>query len=1138
MVCTLINNAKNEINVNKFAILLILLFNMMTGLIIFQVQNNSSINTPTETLNQNFNNELPGLPQTIPSFNGFIENQGQISNSDVTYYYSTNIGNIGFTSTKIVVSKVLDSKTFSFELSFIGSNNIKPVGKNQLDFKLNYFKGHLSLTDISSWAEIWYYGIYPNIDLRYYYSSAGLKYDFIVHPGGMVEDINIRPSDNIQLSVLSESVTYHTRNQDSSILLKDTDLFVYQEDNKEISAQFITKDTTTSSYGFHIEIYDENQILIIDPYILTHSSVYGGSNEDQAYDIIMDSSENLIVVGKTFSSDFPNTSDFGSLGDWDIFVMKVNKTANKVVFSTIIGGSGDDEAYAVALDSNDDIFITGQTDSNFLNYSDYLDYSSGTEAFLLKLISDGTSIDYLTYIGGSGFDAARGIAIDQSNQVIIVGHTSSTSAKDVNDPGYQDSDFPLQEGSTSSHGGGTYDGFVSIFDNNSLNLIYSGYWGGNRDDYVNDVVVDNLDNIYFVGSTHSNNGFNITNAEEPTYGSGLSDAFISGMDYNGNVDFSTYWNTGSNSNENATALAYDSNLHSLYITGTTDTFGSIGDVFVLYFDIFDALTYAVEYIGANDNSIGEDIVVDSNGQVYVTGYTKDTTFDQYPLNPVFPGGEYSGFITVYESGLNSLVYSSLIGGDNNDYPQGIFANGSNNVYLTGYTSSSNYPLLLPESTPTSTSDKLFVSLFQLETFLPTIELLNVINNTVYQSGTQIDFNVTDIHSGISSYELEWLLDSTTINQSFNMLFENIFSFSLLNGDGLHTIRFAVADNNGNVAEKYFSFYTDDTSPNIQWIGPVNNSVQQSGVAFLMEIIDNSSLQTLLFNWDDNGNNTFSNVSQLFSPINDTIHILEIFAEDEVGNWAKSVLFVITDDTLPVINLISPDNNSIFQSDTHINISATDLHGLNLTLFNWDNGVNITGSITDNIKTPIIDQQHILTVYIQDIAGNWASAVFLYITDDTAPNITFISPLNTTLDISNISITFNVEDNILLDYVLYNWDGFQNQTITDPYQLTLVMNNTGHDLNIFAVDQAGNWANLTIGFTILSGDPEISETPDETSTTTGEDITSISMASNVSIPPFEFIQEGDVLTDLFIFVGILGGVATAGLLVITRFRRKS
>ncbi len=199
-----------------------------------------------------------------------------------------------------------------------------------------------------------------------------------------------------------------------------------------------------------------------------------------------------------------------------------------LVYSTYLGGSGDDHGQAIAVDPSGNVYVTGYTFSTNFPTANPLQgaYGGGTyDAFVAKLNSAGSALVYSTYLGGSGYDLGLGIAADASGNAYVIGDTSSTNFPTVN---------PLQAG----YGGGS-DAFVAKVNATGSALVYSTYLGGSGGDQGQGIAVDSSGNASVTGTTQSTD-FPTANPLQAKL-SGIGDAFVAKLNASGlALAYSTY----------------------------------------------------------------------------------------------------------------------------------------------------------------------------------------------------------------------------------------------------------------------------------------------------------------------------------------------------------------------------------------------------------------------------------------------------------------------------------------------------------------------------------------------------------------------------------------------------------------------
>ncbi len=390
--------------------------------------------------------------------------------------------------------------------------------------------------------------------------------------------------------------------------------------------------------GFEVAAYDVSRPLVIDP-ALSYSTYIGGTATDGAFGVAIDSGGNAYVTGFTTSANFPTKNPYQKsiAGGVDVFVLKLNRTGTALVYSTYLGGSGTEYPFGIAVDSSGEAYTLGNAgSSNFPVTAGAFQTTCAScpgspDVFLTKFNSTGSALVYSTYIGGSGDDRAFGITLDSSNNAYFVGWTTST-------------DYPTTTGAfQTSNAGGISDAFVTEMNAAGSALVYSTYLGGTGQDVGFGIALDSASNTLVTGYTYSTD-FPVT-----------SGAFQTSTTVNGAAWVAKVQAGG-------TALIY-----STYMGGTDGT------------------------------SAGNSIKVDPPGNAYVTGYTcaSDFPVTAGAFQPTF-GGDCTNaggdaFVTKLNPTGSALVFSSYLGGSGDDVGFSIGLDNMNNIYITGRSSSPNYP---------------------------------------------------------------------------------------------------------------------------------------------------------------------------------------------------------------------------------------------------------------------------------------------------------------------------------------------------------------------------------------------------------------------------------------------------------------
>ncbi|TFH08199.1 MAG: hypothetical protein E4H14_06885 [Candidatus Thorarchaeota archaeon] len=572
------------------------------------------------------------------------------------------------------------------ELEFPGSKQVIPLGEEPTGSTTNYFLGSdptLWKAGLQDFALLRYSEIYPGIDLVYSASTGELKYEFIVAPHADPDAIRLSYPDADIIEVFDDQITI---SKDGALLI-DTGLWAFQEDISvvDVSCDFLPLDINTMK--FHVGYYDKSQELVVDP-ILVYSTFLGSSGYEEANDIDVENGY-AYVTGYTDSANFPKYNGYDLIhnGGYDCFVTKLTTTGKSIVYSTFLGGSGDDYGNSIAVEGGC-AYIAGYTQSSNYPTANAYDstYNSNTDCFVTKLAADGQSLVYSTYLGGTDVDYGFGIAVE-SGYAYITGYTWSTN-------------FPTINAYDSVQNGG-FDCFVTKLATTGLSLVYSTYIGGSLNDPGYSIAVEN-GSAYITGSTLSSN-FPTINAYDSTYNGG-QDCFVTKLATNGqSLIYSTY--LGGSDADWARGIAVESGY--AYIAGYTwsedfptenaydstfnDGFSDDDDGFITKLGVNgQSLVYST-YLGGETVDQARDIVVD-RGCTYVTGYAWSTDFPIANEYNSTNNGGYDCFVSMFTPDGQSLSYSRFIGSLYEDCGRAIaFENDS--VYITGYTDSPNFPTI-------------------------------------------------------------------------------------------------------------------------------------------------------------------------------------------------------------------------------------------------------------------------------------------------------------------------------------------------------------------------------------------------------------------------------------------------------------
>ncbi len=622
-------------------------------------------------------------------------------------------------------------------MKFDGANpQAQIVGLDKLPGIVNYILGDDPTkwrTNIPTYQKVEYKDVYSGIDLVYYGHQGQLEYDFIVAPGADpkqitlafegVETIDVDQQGDLVLTMpqstdevsgsaatlrMHKPVVYQRDAYGHKHLLAGSYLILASDQASHRPAFTVPHSSETAQVAFQVAAYDASLPLIIDP-VLSWATYLGGNGLDIGKSIAVDTVGSAYVTGRTITlgSGFPGTG--GSLiqntyggGESDAFVTKLNATGSALIYSTYLGGSGDDLVEGIAVDQTGSVYVTGGTNtpgSGFPGTASSLIQSTnggGYDAFVTKLNATGSALVYSTYLGGSGFDAGYGIAVDEVGNAYVTGGTPGSS-------------FPGTAGSLiQSTSGGRYEAFVTKLNATGSALVYSTYLGGSGDDQGLAIAVDTAGQAYVAGvTTTPGSGFPGTAGSliQETH-SGMRDAFITKINAVGTaLVYSTY--LGGSGDDFGYGIAVDQ-AGQAYVTGYTETPGSGfpgtassliqstngggSDAFVTKLNATgSALVYST-YLGGSGGEVGYGIAVDGASQAYVTGYTS-TPGSGFPgtagsLIQSTSGGGHDAFVTKLNATGSALIYSTYLGGSGQDAGSGIAVDTVGSAYVTGDTSTS------------------------------------------------------------------------------------------------------------------------------------------------------------------------------------------------------------------------------------------------------------------------------------------------------------------------------------------------------------------------------------------------------------------------------------------------------------------
>jgi len=588
-------------------------------------------------------------------------------------------------------------ETMMIKASFVGANpNPQMSGADIMEYKCNYFIGNEPdnwRTDVPNYQAVIYEEVYAGIDLKYYGNGREMEYDFIVSPGADYGQIEITYEGAHSVSI-----------NDSGDLVIATDWgeviercpSICQIDGgsrRSLSGKY--KKTGDNSFGFELsEEYDTTLALVIDP-VLVYSTYLGGSTYEQGHDITVDGFGCAYITGETYSPDFPTQGAFQeNLGGSfypDIFISKLNNAGDGLIYSTYLGGGSYDYGWGIAIDESGCAYVTGQTESNGAFPTTQGAFRTSTGEYLYDVDA------FVTKLSEAGNSLIYSTFLGgYSNHDFGFDIAVDASGCAYVTGGTQSSDFPTQVPIQLDQD--SEDAFVTKLNADGTGLIYSTYLGGNNFDQGGNIVVDGIGCVFVTGYTDSDD-FPMQNAFQP-YLNGTNDAFIAKISSTGdNLIYSTYLGGSEYDHINGIAVDTSSCAYVVGYTLSTD-FPIIGpyqidqgrtDVFVTKLNKSGDNLIYSTYLGGCEDESGGGIVVDNSGCAYVTGTTWSSDF---PTKMIFQNDQdYEDvFVTKINGTGDELIYSTYLGGSWHDTAGEIAIDESGAVYITGMTESLDFPI--------------------------------------------------------------------------------------------------------------------------------------------------------------------------------------------------------------------------------------------------------------------------------------------------------------------------------------------------------------------------------------------------------------------------------------------------------------
>ncbi|MDP2176738.1 MAG: gliding motility-associated C-terminal domain-containing protein [Bacteroidota bacterium] len=595
------------------------------------------------------------------------------------------------------------------KVKFLGANpNAEYLGQGIYQDYSNYFLGRQTkqwVGGVKSYNKLYIKNIYPSIDFELFENAGNLKYNFIVHPGGRVEDIQLQYNGADSLGLVNNQLEFQTR-FGKIIEMKPYVKEVSKKIEQEVASAYQLNGNVLS---FNIsDKRSKKNLLIIDPILVF--STYSGSRADNfGYTATFDSMGNAYAGGTVFDFGFPTTTgsfqvdfqggneELRSIGyvARDCGITKYSSDGKTLLYSTYLGGStANDQPHSMIVDSKHQLMVMGSTKSTDFPLGNGTPYQNNhrglSDVFIVKFSEDGTQLLSGTFVGGSSFDGLNGdrpsgtvtpllynyaddfrgeILLDELDNVYVATSTNSI-------------DFPMVNAFDNTYGG-KQDGCVFKLNADLSSLLFSSFVGGNEHDAVYGIDLGLNNDLFITGGSNTLNfGYNLNGLSANNFG-GKSDGFIIALNRNSGA-FAKMTFVGTNTYDQSYFVKTDK-YGKPFIFGQTEGAMGVsnsayrnanGKMFIKKFNA-DLSAIELETTFGGPNKTLPDLsptafLVDECERIFISGWggneiggfrggnTNGMPFSLDAYQKTTDGNDF--YLAVFSKNLNELQYATFIGG--------------------------------------------------------------------------------------------------------------------------------------------------------------------------------------------------------------------------------------------------------------------------------------------------------------------------------------------------------------------------------------------------------------------------------------------------------------------------------------------
>ncbi len=564
-------------------------------------------------------------------------------------------------------------------VSFPGSASAGVVGRGRLRGTVSYLSGSRTVAGAPTFGRAVYPGVWPGIDVAFHGTRRRLEYDVLVAPGADPGRIRLAFAGQRSMRIASNGDLLLTLPGGRVVReLAPVSFQMAGGRRRPVASRYVL----TAGGGVRVAVgrHDPSRPLVVDP-VLAYATYLGGrggdtNSSEQVNGVAVDAAGNAFVTGRTASTDFPATAGGAQPanggGTTDAYVMKIDPSGTSAVYSTYLGGAGEDIGLGIAVDAAGNAVVAGGTAStNFPTTAGAPQRTfggGGSDAFVTKLDPSGTAIAYSTYLGGPG----PAVAIQEKGTAVDVDEAGNAFVA-----GFAFESFPTTPGAFATTGSTMTGAFVAKLAPAGA-LLYSTYLQGpGNTSSASAIAVGAAGNAYVTGTASSTGLFPTTPGAFQTSAKGVSDAFVTKLTADGSgLEYSTF--LGGAGGDSGDAIALDGGGRA-YVVGSAglqpgDPFPTTPDAVRAtasrttgYLSVLDAtgsaLVYSTLVGGTTSSDHPRAVAVDGAGTAIVAGEANAADFPTTPgaLRPAIVAAGRDGFLSVLRPGTSRFVYSSHTG---------------------------------------------------------------------------------------------------------------------------------------------------------------------------------------------------------------------------------------------------------------------------------------------------------------------------------------------------------------------------------------------------------------------------------------------------------------------------------------------